>query len=145
MEAGLNARQQVLIPPIMSSVEALPVFRMVSNEAALAIDAHDIGLRRKSIPDVGYIANVDGCAVHAVDRQIVESATVSGLLLVDAVLELSDLECAGGEDHVLHAIALTTSIGESPSTAGRRFQIHLHLALLTAVRKGNAAPGIVTS
>ena len=44
---------------MMSSVDALPVFRTVSSDGALAVDAHDVGLRRVAVAHVRDVADVD--------------------------------------------------------------------------------------
>ena len=49
---------------MMSSVEALPVFMNGQQRGALAVHAHDVGLRRKSVAHVRHVVNVDHRAVH---------------------------------------------------------------------------------
>ncbi len=45
---------------------------MVIKHAALAVAAHDIGLRRKAVANVSHVANVNGGIVDRLNRQVVQ-------------------------------------------------------------------------
>ena len=93
-----------LIAMMMSSVEALPIFWIVSSARALAVDADDVGLRRVAVADVGDVADVDRCAADRLDRQVVELLDVVGLAFSRRRIRSSPIfERAARQDQVLHA------------------------------------------
>ncbi len=60
--------------------------------AANAVHAHDVGLRRETIADVGHIAHVDGRAIDRLDRKIIQFR--DGLRIavhLDLVFQRTDL------------------------------------------------------
>ena len=66
-----------LMPAMMSSVEAEPIFRIDISTARLPVQLHDIGLRRRAVMDVGDVAHEDDRAVDRLDRQVVEILAAS--------------------------------------------------------------------
>jgi hypothetical protein len=82
---------------------------------ALAVDVHDIGLRRGTVADISDIAHVDGGAVDGLDRQIVETVDrVRRVVELHAILIGADLREAGRIDLVLRGDGVPTSCAESP-------------------------------
>ena len=69
---------------------------------ACTIDANNIGLRRKSVPHISNVTNINGGVAHVPDGKIIQFAY--GLwapIEVHVILELSYLGCAGRQDQVL--------------------------------------------
>ena len=83
-----DARQQARTPLTTSSVEAVPVLRTVTQHAAVAVLADDVGLRREAVADGGDVVEIDGRAVDLLDGQLLIPARVKGVqLMSDVVLD----------------------------------------------------------
>ena len=66
----------------MSSVDTLPDFFNGHQRGALTVHAYDVGLRRKPVPHVRHISNVDGGAIDRLDGKSFSCSMVRGALLV---------------------------------------------------------------
>ena len=94
-------------PFTTSSVDADPVFRMVTSVAALPVLADDVGLGREAVAHVGHVAEVDRRVADHLDREVVQLGAPSAgcAFIADVVLELADLGRPGGQHDVLLARA----------------------------------------
>ncbi len=91
-----------LPPP--QSVEALPALSTRQQRGAAAVLPHDVGLRREAVAHVGHVADVNGRAVHHLDRKIVELLHPARAgVQIHVVFELADLGGPGRDDEVLRA------------------------------------------
>ena len=81
------------------------------------------------------IANVDGVAAHVLDRQIVQFRdTLRTGVHVDVIFQGADFRGAGGQNQILRADRVHhIERRESLGLQGGRVQVHLYLALLSAV------------
>ena len=69
---------------------------------ALAVDAHDVGLRRIAVADLRHVADEDDRAARRADRQIVQALDRRRAAVgLDRVLVGADLGGAGRQDQVL--------------------------------------------
>src|SRR5579862_3203757 len=83
---------------------SLPDLHDGHQHAARSATQDHIGLRRKSIPNVGDVADVDGGVVDRLDREIVQLAdTLRAAVHVHVIFELPDLGGPGGQDQILSA------------------------------------------
>ena len=88
----------------MSRVEAPPFFMNAQQRAAHPVLPHDVGLRREAVAHVGHVANVDGRAVHRLDRQIVQLGDrLRTGIQFHLVFEWPELRRAGRQNQVLRA------------------------------------------
>ena len=106
---------------------------------ALAVEAHDVGLRRVAVAHVRDVAHVDDGAVAGRDRQVVELVDRLGAGVErDEVLAVADLLRAGRQDQVLRADGIGDVVAGQALGAQRvRVEVDLDLALLAAVRVGH--------
>ena len=74
-------------------------------DAALPVHAHDIGLRRESVADVGHIANIDASRRWLVLMGRSFSAAMVSVepFICDVVFGGTELDGAGGERQILRA------------------------------------------
>ena len=121
----------------MSSVEALPVFWIVSSTARWPSCAHDVGLRREAVAHVGDVADVDRAAADGLDRQVVQlRRRLRAAVQVDVVLERADLRGAGRQDQVLRVDRVDHVERRQPFGLQRgRVEVDHDLPLLAAVGK----------
>ena len=138
----LDARQLRLMREMMSRVEALPVFIDRHQGGALAVDAHDVGLRREAVAHMGDVANVDHGVPDGLDGQIIEFARRSaGCRWLHVVFVGADLGGARGKDQVLRADGVHDIVRRKPlACKAGGVQIHLHLACFSPIRPGDGAP-----
>ena len=120
---------------MMSSVEAAPVFRIVSSDAALAVDVDDVGLRRRAVADVRDVADEDDGAAGGPDREVVQSLDRRRAAVgLDGVFVRPDLGRAGRKDEVLRADGVDDVDGREPLGLQRgEVDVDLDLPLLAAV------------
>ncbi len=72
-ERGLESpASRSLMPAMMSRVEAEPILRTDISTPLRAVELDDVGLRRRSVVDVGDVAHEDDGAVDHLDRHVVE-------------------------------------------------------------------------
>ena len=104
---------------------------------ALSVDAHNVRLRRKSVADVADIANVDGGAVHGLDRQIVQRRNRGwGAVGLDRIVDVAHLHIAARQNDVLRVDGVDDIRRGKPIRLQLlRIDVDLHLALLAAVWK----------
>ena len=106
--------------------------------SALPVRADDVGLRRKTVADMGYFAHVDRCAVHAPDRQIVQARDgLRAAVHFHRVLQGPHFRRARGENQVLRVDRIHDVIRRK--TLGLqclRVDIHGNEPLFAAVREG---------
>ena len=106
--------------------------------AAHAILAHDVGLRRKAVADVGHVAHVDGRAVHRLDRQIVQFRDgLRTAVHLDLIFQRPYLGGAAGGNQILRVDGINNVGGRK--TVGlqpRQVEVNLDLAYLAAVGIG---------
>ena len=74
----LGERRPIVVEDLLHSVDDIqrgsaPGFVDTHEDTASAVSADDIGLRRKTISDVGDLPHIDGCAVHGFDGEIVQA------------------------------------------------------------------------
>ena len=110
---------------------------------ALAIDADDVGLRRKAVADVGDVMNVDGGGADGLDGQVVQfSNGLRRAVHIHFVFEGADFGGAGGKNQVLEANSVDDVVGRKAFRLQRRgIEVHLNLALLAAVGIWNRGAG----
>ena len=102
---------------------------------ALAVDAHDVGLRREAVAHLGDVVNVNHVLPEVLIGRSFSSAVVSGLPFISTSYSYWPIfEVPEGRIRFCVLMALTTSLGAKPFGLQRRgVQVHLHLALLAAV------------
>ncbi len=107
--------------------------------AAHAILAHDVGLRRKTVANVGHIAQVNRRAIHRLHRQIVQLRDgLRTAVHLDLVFQRSDLGRPAGSNQVLRVDGVDDVGGRKPvGLQPRQVEINLHLAYLAAVGIGH--------
>ena len=71
-DVGENAGSAAFTALTMARVEALPFRVMVIKTPRGAIGAHDIVLHRIAVMHLRHVLDVDGCAVHRFDGQVVQ-------------------------------------------------------------------------
>ena len=68
------------------------VLEHLQQHGAVAVDVHDVGLRRIAVAHLGHVAHVDHRAVDRLDRQIGEVFELGGRVVeLDRILECADL------------------------------------------------------
>ena len=64
----------------------------------------DVGLRRVAVAHVGNIVNIDGCAIHRLNRQIIQfSNRLWAGVEFDLMFKRTELRSARGENQILGA------------------------------------------
>ena len=123
------------MPAMMSSVETAPAFRIVISTAPLAVDVHDIGLRRAAVMHVGHVTHIDHRAVDGLDRQIVERGNIAGRSVqIDGVFERADFLGPGRSDQVLNRQGVDHVVcGECLGLQRLLIEVDLHLPRLAAI------------
>ena len=101
---------------MIASVEVVPDLRMVNQHGAVAVDVHDVDLRRAAVTDVGDVAQQDDGAVHCFDRKIIELVDLFWAVVeLNGVFERSDLlRCPQGMIWSWAESAVSTSCADSP-------------------------------
>ncbi len=134
--AMMGSRRRIL--EMTSRVETLPFFSTRHQAGALAVDAHDVGLRRETVAHMGNVVDVDDGSIHALDGKIVQALDRRrGAIGGQLVLERSHLHGSGRQNQILGADGVDHVVGGKSSGLQRlHIQIHLHLPLLAAVGIG---------
>ena len=110
--------------------------------AAPAVGAHEAGLRREAVADLGDVADGDRRAVHRLDRQRCEIAHgVGAAIEAHEQLLVAELRRAGGQDEILglHGVAHLVRRQAERVEPGQ-VDVDHHLALLASVREGHLGP-----
>ena len=69
---------------------------------ALAVDAHDVGLRRKAVAHVGDVVNVDGGGPHGFDGKVIQFwHGLRRTVHIHFIFERADFRGAGRKNQVL--------------------------------------------
>ena len=105
----------------------------------VAIDVHDIGLRRIAVAHAGDVADIDHGAVDGLDRQIAEFFHPQRRIVeLDDVFETADLLGADRGNQVLRGERVGDILpGQAAGLQRLRIEIDLDLALLAAERIGD--------
>ncbi len=106
---------------------------------ARAVDAHQVGLRRRAVVHVGDVAHVDDRAVDLLHRQVVDPLEHDRAGIErDVPVELADLLVAGRQDQVLHRDGVDDVVGRNAVRLhGLLVEIDLHLQDLAAIGRGH--------
>ncbi|OIQ68485.1 hypothetical protein GALL_499220 [mine drainage metagenome] len=109
---------------------------------ARAIDADDVGLRRRSLVDMGNVMHVDDRVVDFLDRQFVDLVEQGGTGVEGHVpVELADLLVAGRQDQVLRRNGVDDVLGRDAVRLHRLLiEIDLHLQNLAAIGRRHRRP-----
>ena len=119
----------------------IAVLQHAHQAGALAIYAHNIGLRREPVAHMGDIVDVNNCAVHTFDRKIIQALDLSARYWWPAGTRKSPLSCSRRENEILGGDGVYyVGGGKSSGLQRLHIQIHLHLSLLAAVRVGTFSP-----
>ncbi len=104
--------------------------------AAVAVLAHDVGLRRKAVADVGHVAHVERGAVAGLHRQIVQLGDgLRRAVHLHVVFQRAELDGSGGKNQILRIDGVDdVDRGKVVGLQLRQVQIHLDLPDLSAVR-----------
>ena len=102
----------------------------------VAVDMHDVGLRRVAVAHRGDVADVDHRAADSFDRQIAELLDLQRRVVeLNDVFELADLLGADRGDQVLRGERVGDVLSrQSPRLQGAGIEVDLDLALLAAER-----------
>ena len=133
-----------MIPAITSRVDAFPAFLDRQQYGALPVDAHDIGLRGKTVAYPGDVLHVNGRTTNRLDWNAVQICDrLRGCIgNGNIVFSGADLGRSCGQDQVLHADRIDhIQRGQALRLQGRGIQIHLHLTLFTAIGIRHRSPG----
>src|SRR6185437_14433713 len=105
---------------------------------ALAVDADDVGLWRVTVAHVAHVVHIDGRPIDGLNGQIVESCDgFRRAVGLNLIVEVADLCIAGRRNYVLRADGVDDIGGGEPE--GLQLlcvDVHLHIALLAAIRVG---------
>ena len=106
---------------------------------AFSIHVDNVRLRRKTVPHVGHIVDINGAAPYCLNRQIVEFAYRGrSAIHVHLVLKRPDLRRARRQNQILQGNGVDHVQRRKPfRLQRRRVQIHLDLPLLAAIGVGN--------
>ena len=136
-----------LMPEMIASVEAEPVFRHCISTDAVAVDMDDVGLRRVAVAHMGDVAHVDHGAVDRLDRQVAEIVESRRRVVeLERIFVAADLLRAGRRDQVLRGERVGDILADNPracSAIGSR-SIWIWRSL-PPNGQAIAAPGTVTS
>ena len=112
------------------------VFVNRHQRAAIAVLAHDVGLRSKSIADMRHIAHVESRTVCSLYGKIIQLRNLLWRSIhFNAVLNGAELHGSGGENDVLSIDRTHNIVGREPVLLQlRQVQIHLDLAQFSPVR-----------
>ena len=101
----------------------------------LPVDAHDVGLRWKTVAHIANVVNVDGGAVHGLDRQVVQCRNrVRRAVGLDLIIDVAHFHFAGGQDDVLRPYGVHhVGRGDAVLLQLLGVDVHLHLSQLAAV------------
>ena len=144
-QAGGDLRQQ--IPDLLNDRERRGAAGLLHGEecAALAVCAHDVGLRGITVDHMGDVAHVHHTALLGLDRQVVERRhTRRAAVHRDVVFARTDLGGAARQDQVLRVDGVDDVDRCEPlRLQGFRVELHHDLADLPAVgqRHGRALHG----
>jgi hypothetical protein len=110
---------------------------------AVAVDMHDILLRRAAVAHMADVVNVDHGAVDRFDRQIAERLDRGrGVVEIDRVFVGADLLGADRRDQVLRGERVGDVLAGEPMRAHLlRVDINLNLTKLAAERVGHGRAG----
>ena len=106
----IEARRQALLDPRQQRLDAVDDAQRRGRAGledrhqhrARAVDAHQVGLRRRALMHVGDVAHVDDRAVDLLHRQVVDPFEQDRAGVErDVPVELADLLVAGRQDQVL--------------------------------------------
>ena len=119
------------MPAMISSVEVEPFFSTMHQHRAVAVDVHDVGLRRVAVAHVRDVADIDHRAVDRLDRQVAELVDVGRRVVeLDRVFEAADLLRADRRDQVLRGERVGDVLaGQAARLHRGRIEVDLHLAL----------------
>ena len=138
-QALLDPRQQRFDP--VDDVERRGRSRLQDGHQhrARAIDADEVGLRRRALVHEGDVMHVDDRAVDLLDRQIVDLVEQGRAGVERHVpVELADLLVAGRQNQVLHRNGVDDVLGRNVVRLHRLLvEIDLHLQNLAAIGRGH--------
>src|SRR5580704_1169716 len=140
-QSRLNLGQQSLDPCNDAEGRGLTCFQYRNQYGALSIDPHDVSLRRKAISHVGHIADVNSCAAHRLNRQLIQFRHGCGTAVgIDGILKRSDFGGPRRKNQVLranrvHHVQRRQTLGLQRV----RIQVDLNLPLLSTIRIRNGA------
>ncbi len=139
----LDARQQRFDP--VNDVERRGRSRLEyrHQHRARAVDAHEVGLRRRAFMHVADVAHEDDRVVDLLDRQIVDSLQHDRAGVERHVpVELADLGVAGRQNQVLRPHGVEHVVGgNAMGLHALLVEIDLHLQNLAAIGRGNGGAG----
>ena len=105
---------------------------------AVAVDVHDVGLRRIAVAHVGDVADIDHRAVDALIGRSPSSAIATRELFSCSVYSnAADLLGADRGDQVLRPARWRRPAPEATRLQRRRIEVDLDLPRFAAIRKGN--------
>ncbi len=90
-------------------------------DRTVAVDVHDIGLRRVAVAHAGDVADIDHGAVDRLDRQVAEVFHLERRIVeLDVVFEAADLLGADRRDQVLRGERVGDVLARKPAGLQRR-------------------------
>ena len=110
---------------------------------AVAVDMHDVGLRRVAVADGGDVAHIDHGAVDGLDREIAELLDLDRRIVeLDGVFETADLFRADRGDQVLRRQRVGDVLArQTACLQRRRIEVDLDLPLFAAIGVGDRGAG----
>ncbi|ARF88207.1 uncharacterized protein BCN122_II1464 [Burkholderia cenocepacia] len=100
-------------------------FQDRDEHAALAVLAHDVGLRREAVADRRHLAQVGRRAVDGLDRQVVDVGDgIGGRVRVDPVFGLAHLRGAGRQHEILR-VDRVDDVGRREALREQRLRIEV--------------------
>ena len=123
----------------ISSVEALPLRVMVMRTPRETVGADDVVLHAEAIMNLGHVLDIDGCAVHGFDRQVIEFVQFQGTAVdPDLIFGFAEFGGAGRQDEILQSKGVRDVDGRKLFRVKLiEVEIHHDGALLAAERIGN--------
>ncbi len=116
----IEARRQALLDPRQQRFDAVDHverrggagFQDGHQDCARAVDAYEIGLRRRSLMHVGHVAHEDDGVVDLAHRQLVDPLQQHRARIErDVPVELAHFLVAGRQDQVLHRNGVDDVVG----------------------------------
>src|ERR1019366_4468367 len=101
--------------------------------------AHNVGLRRKAVANVGDVTQVNRRAVHRLDRQVVQIGDgLRTAVHLDLIFQRPDLGRAAGSNQVLRVNGVDDVGGREPvGLQPWQVEVNLDLAYLAAIGVGH--------
>ncbi len=147
----VEARRQALLDPRQQGFDAVDDVERRGRAGledrhqhrARAVDADQVGLRRRAVMHIGDVVHVDDRAVDLLDRQIVDFFQQGGTGVQRHVpVELAELLVAGRQDQVLRRDGVDDIVGGNAVGLHRLLiEIDLNLQNLAAVGRGDRGAG----